>query len=410
MVNTFHHHRGGDSSYTFALTRALEARGHRVIPFAMAHPANQPTGYAAWFPSQIDYSALASGSRFHAARVAATKGLWNLEAARCLERLLEQVRPDIAHFQHIHHHLTPSILTPLERRRIPSVWTLHDYELLCPTGHFFRDGAVCEACRVTRFDRAVRHRCERGSIAASALVAAEKALHRLLGVLERVDRFLTPSAFLRGKLLEYGVSADRVTHLPNFLEPAAPPGPLPPDGYLLFAGRLTPEKGAGVAIDAALEGLPAPLVIVGDGPERLRLETRAASLVRDGRVRFVGAVPHAEMPRWLEGARAVIVPSIWYENFPFAVLEAFAAARPVIASRIGGLPEQVEDGVTGLLVPPGSMKAIREAAWRIWGGAGLAEGLAAAGYARLVERFGSWSHVERLESEYREVLEGVECF
>jgi glycosyltransferase involved in cell wall biosynthesis len=150
---------------------------------------------------------------------------------------------------------------------------------------------------------------------------------------------------------------------------AVEPEELEPNTFV-FAGRLTRQKALANAIDAVAGLAGARLLVVGDGPERAELERRAGN----GRIRFLGAQPRDRVLRLLAGARAAVLPSDW-ENFPHAAVEALAVGTPLVATAVGGVPEIVEDGVNGLLVPPGSPEALRDALARLTRG-GLRDELA----------------------------------
>ncbi|MFN7144905.1 MAG: glycosyltransferase [Myxococcota bacterium] len=391
LVNSFLHPRGGDTTCVFTQWRGLLARGHTVVPFAMRHPSNHPSPWEVRFPPWLDVHG-ATGLR----RLAAVAtSIHSLPAARALRALLRDHRPDVAHLHHVHRHLTPSVLDPLREAGVPVVWTLHDYELVCPNGMLFTGGAPCTRCAGHRYGNAVRHRCKRDDLAQSAAVALEKWVHARRRVTERVDRFLCPSAFLARTLVAAGVDADRVIHLPNPVTPLPDGGP--PGDTWLYAGRLAPEKGLDVLLAAARRLPSRPLHVFGD-PDRARLERAAPP-----NVTFHGAVPAARLGEALRGAGVVVVPSLWPENLPSAVLEAQVAGRAVVASAVGGIPEQIDDGVDGVLVPPGDARAVAHAVEALLSDPVRAAALGAAGRARVLRTGAVDLHLDRLEAVYRGV-------
>jgi glycosyltransferase involved in cell wall biosynthesis len=205
----------------------------------------------------------------------------------------------------------------------------------------------------------------------------------------RAAHLFCPSEFLRGIVLSWGIPPDRVSVLPN----PAPPLPelrardelrrtFDADGPLLaFAGRLTRAKALEVAIGAVEQVDGVTLLVAGDGEERAALESLAGE-----RVRFLGALPRERVLELFAAADASVLSSSW-ENFPHAVVEALAVGTPVIATRVGGVPEVVEDGVNGLLVPPGDAAALAEAVRRFFADGALRDRLRAAA-APSVERYG----------------------
>lgn len=392
MIHSFHHPRGGDATYTRTLTRLLQDAGHEVVPLAMRHPDNEPSVWEHRFPSYVD---LREGENPMGRARAALRLVWSLEAAAATRALLADHRPDVAHVQHVHRHLTPSVLAPLHKAGVPIVWTVHDYELICPSGHLFTQGRPCERCFGHRYHQAVVHRCKWDRAAPSLAVALEKGVHALLGIQRYVDRFLCPSRYLADALIRAGLPADRVEHLPNFLE-CGEEGQAQGEGWL-YAGRLAEEKGVHVAIEAARQLPGMPLWICGSGPIEAQLRQQARDLPW---VHFLGQMGRAELARRLREVRAVVVPSLWPENFPYAVLEAQAAGRAVVASRIGGIPEQIEDGQDGLLVAPGDPTALARAVGGLLRDGQAARALGRAGRMRVERSVQPGPHLQRITDLY----------
>lgn len=400
MVHSFHHPRGGDTTYGRALTGWLLDRGHEVVPLAARHPDNEPSVWETRWPAWVD----PHGTRGLSRRIAlGLRMAWSRPAGRATADLVAQWRPDVAHVQHLHRHLSPSVLVALRAAGIPVVWTVHDYELVCPTGLLWSHGAPCERCQGHRYHQAVVHRCKWGHTLPSVAVALEKELHHRAGTWGLVDRYICPSQHLARTLVRFGLPEDRVIHLPNALDGPLPPPPVDPqrpgEGWL-YAGRLTQEKGPQVALDAA-RLLPGwPLHIVGSGPAEVTLRARAQGMPW---VRFHGQLPRTALARLLREVRAVAVPSLWPENLPYAVLEAQAAGRAVVASAVGGIPEQITDGVDGRLVPPGDAAALARALGPLLADADAALALGRAGQARVSRAHRVGPHLDQIEALYAQV-------
>jgi glycosyltransferase involved in cell wall biosynthesis len=237
------------------------------------------------------------------------------------------------------------------------VATLHNYRLLCLPATLLRDGRICEDCVGRMPWPGVLHQCYRSSTAASAALATSLTLHRALGTFGSVASYLAVSEFVRQKHIDGGILPERIKVKPNFAWPVKRRHG--PGRYFLYLGRLSPEKGLDVLLPAWGD-VDAPLLIAGDGPDRDRLEGSAPD-----HVRFLGPISPARAEEVMQGARALILPSTCYEGAPRSIAEAYAAGVPVIASRLGGLPEFVPEGTSGVLVPPGDPRALREAAIRL---------------------------------------------
>lgn len=401
-VNKFHYLRGGSERYYFDVAGILRARGHRVVEFSMAHASNRPSPQASFFVPEVSWNGTGPGS----GRIALAIGvIHSREAERRIEALLESEEVELAHLHNIAHQLSPSILGPLRRRGIPVVQTLHDYKLVCPNYRLFTEGAPCERCRGGRYWNALLHRCNRGDLAGSLLIAIESSAHRLCGAYQRgIDIFLAPSRFLMEKAVAFGVPPDRVRHVPYPIEVRSEAvaatgraGAAAGDRFVLYAGRLAPEKGIRTLLDAAERAPGAALRIAGTGELAGEVAGRAARLPN---VTLLGHLEADAVARLQREAAAVVVPSEWYENQPLAILEAFAAGVPAIASRVGGLPEIVRDGETGLLFPPGDATALAACLERA---AREPEAIAAMGRrarALAVERHDPGAHYDALRGAY----------
>ena len=356
LVNNFYYNRGGDCTYMFALKDALESRGHEVVQFAMHHPKNFDSEYSEYFVSYINYVEEVARKNISSGLKVLNRAVYSSESRQKIEELILAEKPDVAHLQNIHHHITPSIFYALKKHGIPIVWTLHDYTLICPNTSFISNGKICEKCKKRKYYWPFLSRCKKNSVAASAMAAMETISHRLLGVNDLVDMFLTPSEFLRQKLIEYGFDVDRIKCLNNFTSVGAIAESTGNSNYYLYVGRLAEEKGIRTLIDAAILSKSGRLKILGDGELKQEMEDYVDA--ENGRewVEFLGHISHEEVINLIENCSFVVLPSEWYENFPYALLEAFACGKTVVASRIGGIPEIVKNWDTGLLYKPGDVE------------------------------------------------------
>ncbi|RJX18276.1 MAG: glycosyltransferase family 1 protein [Desulforudis sp.] len=363
IINTYHYLRGGDCRHAFALADALEKLDHVVHFFGMQSPLNTPTHDAEYFVSEIDYrKALSKKNPITAIKVF-LRSIYSLEARRNLARMLDDIKPDIAHLHSIRHHLTKSILPELAKRNIPIVWTLHDYKELCPNTSFYDGGGICEDCKGGQFFHVIKKRCKKGSLPASIVAYIEAQVDRLVGYSRYVDLYISPSEFLKAKFMEYGYLNNKITTIPNFIELDRISPDYDHDNYLFFLGRLEKEKGIITLLkgfDQATKTMPGlRLKIAGSGSLEQELQELARSLNTHG-VEFLGHVEGQDLVKLTKRAKAVVVPSEWYENYPYSCLEAMASGKPIIASRIGGIPELVEDEITGFLFEPFNVKQLAE--------------------------------------------------
>ncbi|MBJ6724267.1 glycosyltransferase family 4 protein [Geomesophilobacter sediminis] len=354
FLNNFYYPRGGSERILFEEMRLLRAAGHEVAVFSRGHENNQHAEYARFFPPPLETERFG----FSLTNLSTVGELvYSRTARRGLREVIRRFRPDVAHAHNIYGRLSLSVLDELKSAGIPVVMTLHDLKLLCPSYLMLRDGTVCERCRGKRFHRALLARCHKGSYPASAVYAFESWLNHALGKYRFVSRFVAPSQFLRNKCIEYGWDEGRIAYIPNFVDLAASPQKKGAHGYLLYLGRLSREKGVASLLEAyQLLDSPPRLVVAGDGPESTALRRKAvdASLP----VTFTGHMSADQIRELLSGAQAMVMPSQWYENAPLSLLEAFAAGTPVLASRIGGIPEMIDEGTNGYLFEPGNPSSL----------------------------------------------------
>lgn len=352
-VNSYHYHRGGADNVYFQHAALMEGLGWHNAFFSMHYPKNLPTEWSRFFVDEIQF-----GHDYSLAEkvVKATKVVWSFEAQRRLRGLLEAFQPDVAHLHNIYHHLSPSILPVLRKAGVPTVLTAHDLKIACPNNRMYTASEVCERCKGGRIHNVVRRRCVQDSLAASAIVAVEAAVNGVLGSYrDNVDRIVVPSRFFLEKFVEWGWPRDRFRYVPNWLDATRVEADPRPGDYFLYLGRLAPEKGVATLIQAATQA-GVRLAVAGDGPLRANLEALAART--GGRIELLGFRSGDDLARLVRGARAVVAPSEWYENAPLSVLEALAAGKPLIGSRIGGIPELVDEGRSGWLFPAGDVDAL----------------------------------------------------
>lgn len=355
-INNYFYRRGGAESVFLDHIDLFTAAGWDVVPFAMQHPANLPSPWSGHFVSEIEYGR-ASGPLTKAKQAA--KIVFSLEARRNIRALIEQARPSVAHAHNVYHHISPSIFSALKAEGVPLVMTAHDLKVACPAYKMLSRGSVCERCRGGRIHNVLLRRCVKDSAAVSGLVLMETLVHRSLGLYrDTLDRLIAPSRFYRDKLIAWGWDADRIAHIPNCIDTSAYTPTASEGDYFVYAGRLAPEKGLGTLLRAVALARQ-KLVLAGSGPEEERLRRLAENFGTD--VVFAGHLDKPALQRLIGEALALVLPSEWYENAPISLLEAYALGRPVIGARIGGIPELIADGETGLLVESGNAAALAEA-------------------------------------------------
>lgn len=330
VVHNTYQHRGGEDSVMEAEVALLSSRGHSVELLLRNNNA---------IPNMTRASV-------------AAQTVWSIDAGREFEALLRAFKPDVVHVHNTFALISPSIYWVADRLGVPVVQTLHNFRLLCSQAMFLREGKVCEDCLGKVPWRGAARGCYRSSKLQSVVLAGMVTLHRVIGTWQsKVTRYIALNEFCRSKFIEGGLPAERIVVKPNFVDfPAPVAGER--DGFL-FVGRLSVEKGIDVLVGAASVLVDAATRVGGTGPEIAGLESVKG-------ITTLGALSIDAVKKEMSRATALVLPSIWYENFPRTLVEAFACGLPVIASRIGALGELVSDGLTGLLFEPGNSKDLAE--------------------------------------------------
>jgi glycosyltransferase involved in cell wall biosynthesis len=287
---------------------------------------------------------------------------WSWPSYQTIHSLCKSWMPDVVHVHNYWFLLTPSIFSAIRDTGCPVVVSLHNFRALCPAGVMMRRGKPCEECVGRSPWRGIAHRCYHDSAFASALVARMSLTAKRRGVWQcGVDRYLTPSQWARNVYIRGGFPEGLVAvHSHHVVEQAKSEAPRTPSS-VVFVGRVSEEKGVQVLIDAwkqLRDRRSIELILVGDGPllAPLRLDT---NLTQFG-IRLRGHLGRKEVSDQIARSIALVQPSLCQETFGLSILEAFNQGKPVIASEIGALPELVQDGITGILAPPGDPQELSQ--------------------------------------------------
>lgn len=323
IVHNVYQQSGGEDSVFRSEAMLLRQHGHEVEEFTRHNDAIAGMNRAAL----------------------ALRTVWSSEAGEALRTAVARFRPDVVHAHNTFPLISPAAYWAVHSLGIPVVQTLHNFRLLCPQAMLLRNGTVCEDC-VGHFPwRGVMRACYRESLPQTAVHAMMLGTHRVMRTYrDKVTLYVALNDFCRDVFVRGGLPADRVRVKPNFVEPPQERNPGDGAGFL-YVGRLSREKGIATLAGAlALAGVTCEAI--GSGPE-------------EG---VLAEAPGVTMAGWRDGTyvaqrmarvRALVMPSLWYENFPRTLVEAFASGLPVIASRLGAMGTLIRDGATGVLFNPG---------------------------------------------------------
>lgn len=361
QVNKYHFVNGGGDRYFLELSQQLERSKHKTAVFSMNNTLNSVSSWSKYFVDDfsVNQANLTDFMRF--GRI-----IYSVEARRKLSHLLDVFPADIAHIHSIYHHLSPSILPELNKRNIPAVMTVHDYHLIAPNYNLFHNGKICEITRKSQYYKAIYHKCVKDSFPLSLAEVLEKYVHLILGWERKMIKvFIAPSLFLKRKLVEYGIPDKKIVHLPYFIDLSEYKAQLNSGDYVLYFGRLAEEKGLSLLIEAFKKLTHIKLLIAGTGP----LENKLKAMVNKSNlsnIRFLGYLNSFNLKKAIGGCRFTVLPSLWYDIAPLAILESFACGKPVVATNIGGIPETVRHKKNGILFKAGDLDEFTEKVNHLW--------------------------------------------
>jgi len=347
LAHAFFQIRGGGDIFFFETGRILKQHGHSVAWFSTASEDNEESEYARYFVGPPSYRSSST-----VRQVLGLKAMvYSREAKENFAKLISAFRPDVVHAFGIQTHLSPSILRAAQEAGVPVVMSCNDYKHICPNYKLYHHGRICTDCNGGRFYKAITNRCCKDSWKFSVASSIEAYAHAAIGVYKKdVDRYLFASGFMAETTERFWAGQPFVWSMLRNPFDGTKVRARESGDYILFFGRLVEEKGVDVLLSALARLPELPLRVVGDGPLLDRLKVQASDLgLRD--TQFVGPKWGRELDEVLSNARFVVVPSVWHENFPYVVLQAFAASKPVVGSDRGGIPELVQDGRHGSVYP-----------------------------------------------------------
>lgn len=396
FIHNFYQQFGGEDSVAIAERRLLEERGEDVLFWSRHNDEIK------------NYGPLQKLNFFR-------ETIYSSRTVSDIEKAVSHFKPDVAFVHNIYPLISPSLYSALQKMRVPVVQVLHDFRPFCSNGWFYIDGKICEQCKLGNHLHGIAKRCYRDSYALSALYSTALGVNRWAGMLDKVDAFICLTGFFKKKIMEAGIPEKKIFIRPNFID--APPLDIPArevkttdlqstsngGGYGLFLGRLSNEKGLWTLIRAFEQLSEVELKIVGTGPleEELRKYVREKNLPN---IDLVGFKSGDEKWKLIRDCQFAVVSSEWYENFPIVVLEYFAGAKPVIASRIGGLPYVVEEGKSGLLFEAGNAADLVDKVRRLRAAPAEAEAMGRRGRQLAETEYGPQKSYDSLMQIFTQVL------
>jgi glycosyltransferase involved in cell wall biosynthesis len=383
LVNKYYYLRGGSEKYFFELENLLRKKGHQVHIFSMKDEKNQYCSDEGYFIKNISFRKKREIKNI----------FYRQESVRKLEELIKDFRPDLVHLNNINFQLTASVIDYLDKQNIPIVMTLHDYQLICPNNLLYIKGHYCQKCLKGNYLHCFLNKCWNNSFLFSLAATMESYYNHFNKIYyNKINFFISPSQFLKTKMIEAGFNGEKIKVFPNFLNLKQYQywNFLEKEDYYLYAGRLTESKGVNELIDFFIKNPDYRLKIAGRG-ELIRKE-------KTGNIEYLGYLPNEELKQIIAKAKALIIPSKWPENCPYSVLESFALGTLVIAKNFAGLKELVINGENGFLY--NNYQELADIITRVEGDISL--GNKAKEHSK---KYNSEDYYQRLMNLYKEVVD-----
>lgn len=400
LVNKFHYLKGGSEKYYFELAELLKNNGHTVAFFSMYDEKNIKTEDKEYFVEPID---LNNGSKLKAFDV-----IYSKANEKKMEQALEEFKPDIVHLNNFQRQLSASIIKPIKKRNIPIVYTAHDVQAICPAITMMdNDKNICEKCMRGKYTNCIRKKCNKNSTLKSLIGAIEGYYYRYQKIYtKKIDKIITPSEFYKSKLIEDGISENKILSMHNCIDVNQYNIETSDEGYGLYIGRLSKEKGIINLINAFEKTEKGKLYIAGDGPEKEEIQNIIKEQKLDERVKLLGFLNKEQVNEKISKARFIVIPSIWYENCPYSVLETLAIGKPVIGAKIGGIPELVKDNETGLLYNHNNIEELSEKMKILFESKELAEKFGENAKKDAINRFSKEVYYKNIIGIYKNLIGG----
>lgn len=343
LINKFHYLRGGSEKYYFELAQLLQENGHQVAFFSMEDPKNKKTNCKEYFVKAIDLN--------KASKLKAFDIIYSRANKRKMKEALEDFQPDIVHLNNFQRQLSASIVDAIKEKNIPIVFTMHDAQAICPNITMLDpDKKICQECSKGKYRSCIQKKCVKNSRLKSILGVIEARYYDIRKIYEKkMDFIITPSQCYRQKLIEKGISPNKIANIYNFIDVQEYDIETKDEDYALYIGRLTREKGIFNLVQAFAKTKKGNLSIAGEGEEKETMKNRIKEKQLQNRIQLLGYLEPEEIKETIRKCKFVIVPSIGYENCPYSILEALAMGKPVIGANIGGIPELIKEGENGLI-------------------------------------------------------------
>lgn len=377
LVHNYYKIRGGEDSVFENESAELEKRGHKVIKYTRKN-------------SEIDKYNFIQKILFF------PRSIYNFKTVGDLKKILKNETIDIAHIHNVFPIISPSIYRYLKKKGIKTVQTIHNYRFLCPNGLFFRDGSVCELCSNGNYFNAVKYKCYKNSTIFSLLYAFIIKLNYNV-FRENIDGYIALTEFTKRKLVDSGFNENKIYIKANGMIDKRPTVS-ETKNYFLYIGRLSKEKGIDFLLESFSKITNMKLIIAGDYSKSPEYYEKYKGCPN---IKFFGFADEAQKETLINESLAVIVPSVCYDNYPIALVEAFRAGITAVGSAIGGIPYIISDGVNGELFEPNNFEQFKSKIEKLYNDCNYRKKLNENARATFLEKMEFSKNITILEEIYK---------
>ncbi|KKP67397.1 MAG: hypothetical protein UR66_C0014G0020 [Candidatus Moranbacteria bacterium GW2011_GWE1_35_17] len=402
QINKFYYKRGGSETHFIDLVELLRRNNHEVNVFSTKNNKNVEAKKNDYFIDEIEMKLSNFKNGFNI--------FYNRQAIKALKEIILNNRPDIVHVHNISHHFSPAILKVFKKYNIPVIMTVHDYKIICPNYKLFNSKGICEKCIGGKYYQCALNKCIKDSYLASFVMMLESYWAKWKRYYDLIDIFIAPSHFMRNTLISSGINSKKVVYLPNFLKNndlSLDDEKINEEKYILSFGRLSKEKGIDCLIKAFdnIGDNDTSLKIAGEGPASAELKELTKKLGLEKKVDFIGYKSEKELRKIIIGAQFVVVPSLWYENAPYTILESYAFRKAVLGAKTGGISELIKENETGFTFEIENYVELAEKIKYLLNNADKNEAMGETGRFFLRESFNEKKYLKKLLEIYRKEIQ-----
>ncbi len=413
VANKYHFISGGAERYFLSFMEALRAKGIEAIPLSLNYKRTTPNPYQKYFISPVvnnDEAKIQNQNPTFLQQIRlARQVIYNDRVKASVQRIHRDLKPEVAYLLNINNHLSPSVIDACAGLGIPIVMRMSDFNLVCASNMYYRDGHPCTDCK-KGLHHAIIHRCVHGSFLKSCVGVFANSFHRWVGVYKKVDAFITPTEFMKKDLYELGIPENKIYQVNTFVKPNRVQPSDQEIPYILYVGRFAEYKGAGLAMEAfsrIADSVRARFYLVGDenDEDSKRVREIARRLNQPKIVILPFEQNKQKLVELIQKSLFTVVPSQFYENLPNTILESFSCGRPVVATRIGSIPEVIRDGENGLLFEFGNAEDLSSKMEHLLRDDTLRQQMGESAYRSVINDYSEESHLRKVLEVFNRVAE-----